>query len=86
LRGFKAVFRLTPHEYLSACRVERAKFLLERTDLPVTEICLSVGFESLGSFSSWFSRLTGVSPRAWRGSKKAVLKKFLPKNSVNLPA
>jgi len=71
LRGFKAVFRITPHEYLSACRVERAKFLLERTELPVTEICFSVGFESLGSFSSWFSRLTGSSPRAWRsGSKK----------------
>ena len=71
LRGFKAIFRMTPHEYLSACRVERAKFLLERTELPVTEICFSVGFESLGSFSSWFSRLTGSSPRAWRsGSKK----------------
>ena len=77
LRGFKEVFRLTPHEYLSACRVERAKFLLERTELPVTEICFSIGFESLGSFSSWFTRLTGSSPRAWRsGSKKAILKKF----------
>jgi AraC-like DNA-binding protein len=71
LRGFKAVFRLTPHEYLSACRVERAKFLLERTELPITEICFSVGFESLGSFSSWFSRLTGSSPRAWRRGSKS---------------
>jgi AraC-like DNA-binding protein len=84
LREFKAVFRLTPHEYLSACRVERAKFLLERTDLPVTEICFSVGFESLGSFSSWFSRLTGVSPRLWRGGKKAVLKKFPANDPVNI--
>ncbi len=65
-RGFKAVFQMTPHEYLSACRVERTKFLLERTELPVTEICFGVGFESLGSFSSWFTRLTGSSPRAWR--------------------
>jgi len=72
LRGFKAVFRMTPHEYLSVCRVERAKFLLERTELPVTEICFSVGFESLGSFSSWFSRLAGVSPRAWRSGKKQL--------------
>jgi len=71
LRGFKAVFRVSPHEYLSACRVERAKFLLERTDLPVTEICFAVGFESLGSFSSWFSRLTGSSPRAWRSRQKS---------------
>jgi len=71
LRGFKAVFRMTPHEYLSNCRVERAKFLLERTELPVTEICFSVGYESLGSFSSWFSRLTGSSPRAWRTKSKS---------------
>jgi len=71
LRGFKAVFRMTPHEYLSTCRVERAKFLLERTELPVTEICFSVGFESLGSFSSWFTRLTGFSPRAWRRGAKS---------------
>jgi len=76
LRGFQAVFRMTPHEYLSACRVERAKFLLERSELPVTEVCFTVGFEALGSFSSWFSRLTGMSPRAWRGAKKATLKKF----------
>lgn len=71
LRGFKAAFRMTPHEYLSTCRVERAKFLLERTGLPVTEICFEVGFESLGSFSSWFTRITGSSPRAWRRGSKS---------------
>src|SRR6266699_4341804 len=86
LRGFKAVFRMTPHEYLSVCRVERAKFLLERTELPVTAICCSVGLESLGSFSSWFGRLAGVSPRAWRSGKKAALKKFPANSSVNIPA
>jgi AraC-like DNA-binding protein len=86
LRGFKTVFGLTPHEYLTLCRVERAKFLLERTELPVTEICFSVGFESLGSFSSWFSRLTGVSPRTWRARKKATLKKFSVNNPVKIPA
>jgi AraC-like DNA-binding protein len=69
LREFKALFRVTPHEYLSACRIERAKFLLERTGLPVTEICFAVGFESLGSFSSWFHRSTGFSPRFWRNTK-----------------
>lgn len=82
LRGFKAVFGMTPHEYLSACRVERAKFLLERTELPVTEICFAVGFESLGSFSSWFARVTGSSPRAWRNGQKAILKKFSPGDAV----
>jgi AraC-like DNA-binding protein len=78
LRVFKALFRVTPHEYLSACRVERAKFLLERTELPVTEVGFAVGFESLGSFSSWFARGTGSSPRTWRSGKKAILKKFSP--------
>jgi AraC-like DNA-binding protein len=71
LRGFRAVFEMTPHEYVSACRVERTKFLLKRTELPVTEICFAVGFESLGSFSSWFRRLTGVPPRTWRARQKS---------------
>jgi AraC-like DNA-binding protein len=74
MRSFKATFRMTPHAYLSQCRVERATFLLERTELPVTQICLETGFESLGTFSTWFRRFTGESPRAWRmkraGSKK----------------
>jgi AraC family transcriptional regulator len=78
LRGFKAAFRMTPHEYLSACRIERAKFLLERSELPVTEICFAVGFESLGSFSSWFTRIAGSSPRAWRRRSKS--------NSEEVPA
>jgi AraC-like DNA-binding protein len=74
MRAFKATFRMTPHAYLSQCRVECAKFLLERTELPVTQICLETGFESLGTFSTWFSRFTGESPRAWR-TKRAGLKK-----------
>jgi AraC-like DNA-binding protein len=69
LRSFKAAFQVTPHEYLSACRAGRARFLLERTGLPVTEICHRVGFESPGSFSSWFRKLNGVSPRRWRDER-----------------
>jgi AraC family transcriptional regulator len=75
MRRFKDLFGVTPHGYLTRCRVERATFLLERTDLPVTEICFESGFESPGTFSTWFNRLTGESPRAWRsklaGSKKS---------------
>jgi AraC-like DNA-binding protein len=70
LRGFKAAFRTTPHEFLTACRVERAKFLLERTALPITEVCFEVGFESPGTFSAWFRRFAGRSPREWRGKKQ----------------
>jgi len=70
MRAFKAAFGSTPHEFLTTCRIERAKFLLERTELPVTQICFDVGFESLGTFSSWFRRLAGLSPREWRAKKQ----------------
>jgi AraC family transcriptional regulator len=72
LRVFKSAFGISPHQFLSACRMERAKFLLERTDMPVTDVCLAIGFESLGTFSSSFRRHNGVSPREW---KKARSKK-----------
>ncbi|HSP05585.1 MAG TPA: helix-turn-helix domain-containing protein, partial [Acidobacteriota bacterium] len=51
LRSFKQVFGLSPHQYLTRLRLEEARQLLEQSDLSVTEICLSVGFESHGSFS-----------------------------------
>jgi AraC family transcriptional regulator len=66
LRAFKRAFGQTPHEYLTALRIERAQFLLYSTDLPITEICLSLGFTSLGSFSTLFRRSVGVSPRMYR--------------------
>lgn len=68
LRTFQTAFRQTPHQYLSECRLERAKFLLEKTTIPVTQICLDCGFSSLGSFSALFHRRCGMSPRAWRAS------------------
>jgi AraC-like DNA-binding protein len=73
LRVFKQFFGQTPHQYLTEKRLERARFLLAHSDQPVTEICLEVGFESLGSFSSLFRRSTGLSPRDYR--KSAILKK-----------
>jgi AraC-like DNA-binding protein len=75
LRAFKAAFGMSPHQFMTACRVDRSKFLLERTEMPVTEVCLAVGFDSLGTFSSWFRRHNGVSPREW---KRARSKKSLP--------
>lgn len=69
LRAFKQVFGLTPHAYLTKKRLERACFLLRHTDQPVTDICLEVGFESLGSFSALFQRQMGLSPRAYRQSR-----------------
>ncbi|HZE57749.1 MAG TPA: AraC family transcriptional regulator [Chthoniobacterales bacterium] len=72
LRTFQAAFRQTPHEYLNQCRLERAKFLLEKTRIPVTAICLDCGFTSLGSFSALFHKSCGMSPRKWRTIPGAV--------------
>jgi AraC family transcriptional regulator len=70
IRIFKLCYGHTPHAYLRRCRIERARFLLERTHQSVTDICLSVGFESLGSFTSLFKKVTGRSPLAWRYSEQ----------------
>ena len=72
LRVFQAAFGQTPHQYLNDCRLERAKFLLGKTRIPVTAICLECGFSSLGSFSALFHKRCGMSPRAWRNSHGVV--------------
>lgn len=66
LRTFKQAFHETPHHYLTTRRLERAQRMLRQTDLPITDICFAVGFESLGSFSSLFKRRVGSSPLAYR--------------------
>ncbi len=65
-RSFKAAFGETPHRYLLRRRMERAKALLRAGELPVTEVCLAVGFTSLGSFSTQFRRFVGESPTGYR--------------------
>jgi transcriptional regulator GlxA family with amidase domain len=66
IRTFRDTFGETPHRYLQRRRVERAMFLLWHTDRSVTEICLDVGFSSLGSFSRTFSAILGESPSDYR--------------------
>ena len=66
IRTFKATFGETPHRYLQRRRVERAMFLLRTTDRSVTDICLDVGFTSLGTFSRTFRDVVGESPTAHR--------------------
>ena len=65
-RAFANAYGETPRAYLTRRRIERAKTLLRTANLSVTEICLLVGFESLGSFSSRFRSLVGQSPSAYR--------------------
>jgi AraC-like DNA-binding protein len=66
IRIFKAVFGETPHQYRSLAQIERAKHLLILTDQTVTEVCMAVGFSSLGSFSTLFTRRAGLSPSAFQ--------------------
>jgi transcriptional regulator GlxA family with amidase domain len=65
-RSFRAAFGETPYGYLMTRRIERAKALLRRGDMSVTEVCLAVGCTSLGSFSSRFTELVGETPSAYR--------------------
>ncbi|WP_425554963.1 helix-turn-helix transcriptional regulator [Kitasatospora putterlickiae] len=65
-RCFRAAFGETPYGYLMTRRIERAKALLRRGDLSVTEVCFAVGCTSLGSFSTRFTELVGESPSAYR--------------------
>jgi AraC-like DNA-binding protein len=66
IRQFRAVFGETPHRYLQRRRIERSMFLLRETDRSVTDICLDVGFSSLGSFSRTFREIVGEAPSAYR--------------------
>ncbi|WP_214321652.1 helix-turn-helix transcriptional regulator [Nonomuraea sediminis] len=65
-RSFRTAFGETPYSYLMTRRIERAKALLRRGDLSVTDVCFEVGCSSLGSFSSRFTELVGETPSAYR--------------------
>src|SRR6476646_5910054 len=67
-REFKRAFGESPRAYLLTRRLERAAALLRSTDRSVADICLSVGLQSIGSFTTSFSRTFGTSPAAYRAS------------------
>ena len=67
-REFRRAFGESPHAYLLTRRLERAAALLLTTDRSVTEICFSVGLQSVGSFSNTFTRTYGLSPSAYRAT------------------
>ena len=66
IRTFRATFDETPHRYLQRRRVERAMFLLRESRRTITDICLDVGFTSLGTFSRTFRGIVGVTPTDYR--------------------
>ena len=72
-RSFRAVFGETPHRYLQRRRVERSMFLLRETDRSVTDVCLDVGFTSLGTFSRTFREIVGESPSSYRAGHGPIV-------------
>lgn len=67
-RAFRRAFGESPHQYLLTRRLERAAALLRTTDRSVAEICLAVGLQSLGSFTTSFKRMFGMTPTAYRAA------------------
>lgn len=76
-RLFTRIYKKTPHQYVTQTRLEAAKVLLAKEGISITDVCNMIGFESLGSFSSLFSKQSGYSPQYYRNI--AWLKKKLAK-------
>lgn len=77
-RRFRATYAETPYSYLMTRRIERAKALLRKGDMSVTEVCLAVGCTSLGSFSAKFTQLVGQSPSTYRAQNHEALQTVPP--------
>src|SRR5438067_12763588 len=71
-REFRRAFGEPPHQYLLTRRLERAAALLRTTDWSVAEICFAVGLQSVGSFTTSFGRMFGVSPTRYRASRPSA--------------
>lgn len=67
-RAFRAAFGESPHAYLLSRRLERAAALLRTTDRSVADICMAVGLQSVGSFTTSFKRSYGATPTQYRAS------------------
>jgi AraC-like DNA-binding protein len=74
IRRFEALFGVTPHQFRIGARIERAKLLLARGEFSVTEVCMEVGFSSLGSFSDLFARRVGAPPSDYRRRARAMVR------------
>jgi AraC-like DNA-binding protein len=73
IRSFRATFGETPHRYLQRRRVERSMFLLRETERSITDICVDVGFASLGTFSRTFREIVGETPSEYRLGHEPML-------------
>jgi len=71
IRLFKKIYGRTPHQYLTFVRIEKAMELL-KTDIPVSEVCYAIGFESLSSFSGLFKRTVGLAPSVYLTQQRHI--------------
>jgi AraC-like DNA-binding protein len=71
IRLFKMAYGKTPHQYLINVRIEKAKILLQ-SPVPVSDICFSVGFDSISSFTGLFKKVTGLTPSAFQNKQKKL--------------
>jgi AraC-like DNA-binding protein len=81
IRTFRTRLFETPHQYLIRKRIDKARELLAKSDMSITEICFEVGFESLGSFSTLFHRAVGWSPSVYRArclEQRSCPQKYIP--------
>jgi AraC-like DNA-binding protein len=84
IRRFHALFGDTPHQFRIQARIDRAKELLALSDYSVTDVCMEVGFSSLGSFSDLFARRVGAPPSAYRRQVRSMMAvpRTLPKAMI----
>lgn len=68
IRLFKTIYSKTPHQYLTTVRIEKAKELLQ-AGMPISEVCFTVGFDSISSFTALFKRCTSLIPSAYQQQK-----------------
>jgi AraC-like DNA-binding protein len=78
IREFRRAFGETPHQYLLTRRLERAAELLRNTDHSVSDICLTVGLRSLGSFTTSFRRVYGMTPTEYRATHPPLTRARVP--------
>jgi AraC-like DNA-binding protein len=85
-RLFRATFNETPHDFLTRIRMERARRLLAIGTMTVTEVCMEVGYSSLGSFSSRFQAVVGRAPSDYQRQVRSVFGFQRPWNILLVPA
>jgi len=73
IRQFDALFGFTPHQFRIQSRLDRARHLLASGEHSVTDVCMEVGFSSLGSFSDLFTRRVGVPPSTYQRQARAIV-------------